>query len=118
MASERNIILWIPALLGVAFAILGLALAKYWAALPGWATVVGAVGAVALFGGAVFLGYQRVRSPSPRGGAGGRAIAAGEDSHASGGRGGDAGFGDGGDGGAAVAKGKRSAARGGDGGRG
>ena len=118
MSSGRNATIWIPLAIGAAGLLLGLALAKFWAGLPEWMSVVGVLVATALVIWAVYLAYQLKDADRLRGGSGGRALAFGEDSDATGGRGGDAGRGDGGDGGAATAKGRRSTARGGRGGRG
>lgn len=118
MASGRNATIWRPLALGAAGVLMGLALAKFWAAFPDWVSVVGGLIAVALVALAVYLAYRNNQSDRLRGGAGGRAFASGEDIKAVGGRGGDAGTGDGGDGGTATAKGRRSVAKGGDGGRG
>lgn len=118
MASERNAKLWIPLALGAAGVLMGLVLANSWTQLPGWASVVGVLVAVALVVWAIYLGFQDEQSDRLRSGSGGRAVASGEDSRATGGQGGDAGKVSGGDGGAATAKGSRSVAKGGKGGRG
>lgn len=118
MTSDRNSILWIPLAIGVSAVILGLALAKFWAGLPDWVSIAGVIVALALVAIAVYLAYQRTPTARPSGGRGGQAFASGEDTEATGGRGGDAGKGDGGDGGRATAKGKGSVARAGDGGKG
>ena len=118
MTSGRNATIWIPLALGAAGVLLGLALAKFWAGLPEWASAVGVIVAILLVALAVYLAYQNNQADRLRGGAGGRAVAFGIDSEATGGSGGDAGRGDGGDGGSATAKGQRSIARGGSGGRG
>ncbi len=117
MASERNTTLWIPLAFGLSAVILGLALAKFWASLPDWASDAGVLIALAFIVLAVYLGYQG-QSDDRRGGRRGRAVASGEDAQAQGGHGGNAGAGDGGGGGAALAKGKSSIAKGGDGGHG
>lgn len=118
MASERNSTIWIPLALGAAALLMGLALAKFWAGLPEWMSLIGLIIAILLVAWAVYLAYQNNHATRLRGGAGGRASAFGRDNEATGGSGGDVGRGDGGDGGSATAKGQRSIARGGSGGRG
>lgn len=118
MNSGKIPTIWIPLALGAAGVLLGLALAKFWATLPEWASVVGVIVAILLVAWAIYLAYQRQQEDRLQGGVGGRASAFGVDSEATGGSGGDAGWGDGGAGGSAIAKGKRSIARGGNGGRG
>lgn len=113
-----NAKIWIPIVLGAAGVLMGLALARTWAKLPAWASLVGAVVAVGLGALAIYLAFLDEETESPRGGSGGRALTSGTDSEAIGGRGGDAGLRTGGKGGEATAKGKRSRAKGGDGGRG
>lgn len=117
--TSRNATIWIPTLLGVVFLIFGVAAPEVWKALPDWARPAAIVVAVLLWGFAIVLAYRRSGSDGLfRGGRGGSAMAKGDESRATGGRGGDAGKGDGGRGGAAIAKGRRSVAKGGDGGRG
>lgn len=118
MNSGRITTIWIPLALGAAGVLLGLALAKFWAALPAWASVAGIMVATVLTAWAIYLAYQAKQENHVRGGAGGHALAIGEQSEATGGIGRDAGRGDGGDGGRATAKGHGAIARGGHGGRG
>lgn len=118
MSAGRNETIWIPLALGIAGVILGLALTKYWSGLPDWVSALGVLAAIVLIAWAIYLAYQSRQTDRRHGGAGGNAFAAGEDSQATGGVGGDAGRGDGGQGGTATAKGLRSIARGGSGGRG
>jgi hypothetical protein len=117
MASP-NATIWVPSALGVVFVVFGVAAPDVWKGFPDGAKHAAIVVAVLLWTAAIFLACRRTRGEEPSGGRGGRAAAIGDDSRATGGRGGDAGEGSGGDGGAAIAKGRRSCAKGGDGGRG
>lgn len=116
--ASRNATIWIPSLLGVVFAIFGVAAPDLWSGLAGSAKSVALVGAVLLWIVAACLAFWRTPADKLRAGRGGHAAASGDDSNATGGRGGDAGKGHGGDGGNAVAQGRRSVAKGGVGGRG
>jgi len=104
--------------LGFVFIILGAAAPEIWNALPGWARPTAIGVAIVLWGFAIFLACSQSSTEKIAGGRGGSAVAAGDESNATGGRGGEAGKGNGGDGGAATAKGRGSVAIGGDGGRG
>jgi hypothetical protein len=116
--ASLNATIWIPSALGVVFMIFGVAAPNAWEGLPDWAKPTAIGLAILLWAVAIFLAYQRTRSEEFSGGRGGRAAATGEDSRATGGRGGAAGKGSGGDGGTAIARGRQAVARGGDGGRG
>lgn len=108
---------WVPLLLGFGSLGLSLALPSYFETWPTWLVPVTLVGSFGFFVWAGVLAYRT--GNSTRGGKGGTASAHGENSDASGGKGGNAGVSNGGgDGGNATARGRGSKARGGDGGAG
>lgn len=119
-SRDSVLAVWMPAVFGLAFLTLSLALPSMWSQPPKWLAPAAAGVGVVLIAGAMIVGLIFARRPSASsvsaGGAGGRAAASGSGSQAYGGKGGLGGAGRGGRGGDALARGNRSVAVGGEGG--